>query len=305
MRAVVIQIAACLSACATSYEPFEIQPALPTPIDVLVVLDDTPAMASHLPRQPPPGAVGIVTAIYNGAPDVRIAVTTSTTGTLRTSAKVPDGFIEHRLDFTDGVLRTNYQGPLDSALGSIMNVGTSSIEPNAIAASAQRALGAGFVRPSSGVGIFVVTASDDQSPDDIASYASAIQNVPNEVMVSAVYAQPAPRLASFVDAFAKRYTQNLDAYNMESLSVFSWLFDSAPNDYCLPVTPADPHGCELFTSHDHVVNPLPECSGSAWDSETPCYQLIEEPSCTSSYAVLYGGGYGMYHPRIIGRCAVD
>jgi hypothetical protein len=95
-------VAACTSEAnlgRTYNEVFAISPALPTPLDVLVVLDDTTAMASHLPRVPNPANLGgVLVGIYNGSPDVQIAVTTSTTGTLRTSPNGPTRGKVHKFD---------------------------------------------------------------------------------------------------------------------------------------------------------------------------------------------------------------
>src|SRR5690606_9827804 len=126
--------------------------------------------------------------IYNGAPDLQIAVTTSTTGTLRVSPAVPSGVIKHALSFEDGELKTNYQGTIASALSSLMDVGADSTLPNAVVASTQLALETNFVRPSSGLGILVISAADDESIGDIANYADAIHARPNDVMLSAVVA---------------------------------------------------------------------------------------------------------------------
>ena len=170
-----------------TYETFEVQPILPTPLDVLVVLDDTAAMANHLPR-PGVDQLGILELIYNGAPDIRIGVTTTTTGTLRTSATAPEGLIEHRRDFGDGKLHMNYAGSLSYAIGSLTTVGSSSTAANQILDSAQRALATpGFVRADSSVGVFVVTATDDASPGDVSSYTAGVQAHGRPIMISGVF----------------------------------------------------------------------------------------------------------------------
>jgi hypothetical protein len=282
------------------------QPQLPTPLDILVVLDDTTAMQPHLPRRGI-DQLGIIPYIYNGAPDVRWAVTTSTTGTLRTSAAVPTGIIEERVDFTDGTLHTNYND-FPTAVASLTNVGAASTAPNAVLDSIQRAIATpGFARKDSGVGVFVLSAGDDASPNDPLTYASFA--IPNPVMLSTVIADAAPRISAFADAIPRRYAQPMDKYNMESLTVFSWLFKPIDNtDYCLPVTASREEGrfdCELFTSHEQVVSLLPECGAEALGAPDACWQIIEEPSCASGRGLLLGGPYMQYRPRIIGRCAVD
>lgn len=307
MRALLalLLLPACFPTSGGDMTEVEIEPALATPLDILIVLDDTPPMAAHLPRVPPPDNVaGVLVGIYNGAPDLRIAVTTSTTGTLRTSAAVPSGILEHTVRMTDGRLAQNYQGDLATALGSLMNVGTDSQGPNAPLASAAQAITApDFVREGSGIGILLASASDDASPNSPASYAQAIQDAHgNAMQVSAIYPEPSQRLAAFVDGFGHRRVTPIDAYDMEAVTIFAQLFAGVSNDACFPVAPTDSDQCELFTTHDQEVNPLPACFGSAWASILPCYEMIADASCASGTAMLLGGGFSYYHPRIFGRC---
>ena len=291
----------CASEPVDQAETFEIQPRLSTPRDILVVLDDTPAMGTHLPGPDPANVAAVLTGIYNGAPDLRIAVTTGTTGTLRTSPAVPTGVIEHRVDFADGELKTSYGGTLTSALSSLMNVGTSSTSASTVLASTEQALASGFsVRPSAALGILVVAANADASPGDAASYAEAIRARPNDVMLSWVSPDAEPRLDAFADGFAHRYFTPIDAYGMEAISAFAELFQDGPVDGCFPIDAAS--NCELYTSYDHVVNRLPACSGSPWESATACWQLQSDSACASGRAILFGGPFTVYHPHVIGRC---
>lgn len=301
MRSLLV-VGCLLPGCAESFETFELQPVLPTPIDLLVVLDDTTAMTTYLPRNPPPGQLTVPIAFYNGAPDVRIAVTTSTTGTLRTSAAVPSGVIEHRLDFEDAQLHTNYSGDLVDAIDSLMNVGTSSTAPNAVLASAELALHSYSPRNSAGLGILISTAGDDQSPGDVATYANTIR-ARGHAAISVVHGEPVQRLSEYADAFAERRMLPMADYNMTGVEVFTSLFrDGIPSDACFPFAPSDVESCQLFTSHDHVVRPLPLCLGSAYESARPCFELRADDQCSSGWVLLLGGGYSSYHPRIIGRC---
>lgn len=285
-------------------EPFEIAAVPRTPFDLLVVLDDTAAMENHLPREPSPGQIGVPVHFYNGAPDVRIAVTTTTTGTLRTSALVPSGIIEHTVSFEDGALRTSYTGTLADAIASLVNVGTSSTAPNAVLANTISALNGGFVRDGAAVGILLSTASDDESPDEVASYAAAVHAAASRVGVVVVNANPVPRLSAFADAFATRKVMPMDQYNMSAVEIFAGLFWVTPPPACFPLAPPDATACEVFTSYNEVVNPLPACTASAGESTTPCWAIIEDASCPTGHALLLGGGYQMYHPQLLGQCQV-
>jgi hypothetical protein len=299
MRAVALIL---LAGCTTTPEPqtFEIQPRLPTPLDILIVLDDTTAMASHLPRPDPANVGGVLILMYNGAPDVRFAVTTTTTGTLRTSPAVPTGIIEHAINFEDGTLDTNYQGTIANALSSLMNVGTASTAPNAIFASTESALATNFVRASAGVGLFVVSATDDQSPGDVATHIDAVRARPNEVMLSWLSPEGMLRLTAFADGLAYRYYTPIDAYGMQAVMPFTWLWHDEPLDFCFPIDAAT--DCEMHMSHNHIVTPLDECLGDPWQADVPCWQLSPANECASGRLIGFGGPFRHYHPRVIGRC---
>ena len=298
-----VAVVAC-SETHDTYEPFEIAELPRTPFDLLVVLDDTTAMANHLPRQPPPGQIGVPVYFYNGAPDMRIAVTTTTTGTLRTSPLVPNGIIEHTLSFEDGTLKTSYAGTLPDAIASLMNVGTSSTSSNAILASTASALSSGFVRDGAAVGVMISTAGDDQSPNEARSYADEVYAVASRVGISVVNVDPVPRLSEFADSFATRNFMPMGEYNMSAVEVFAGLFWTSPPVSCFPLAPQDVASCEVFTSFNHVVTALPSCEGTALASPTPCWQVVDEPTCASGRVLLLGGGYQMYHPQIFGRCRI-
>lgn len=303
MRAYLYGVVSVLSACAgESFETFEIQSATPTPLDLLVVLDDTTAMASHLPRNPPPGQVTVPIYFYNGAPDVRIAVTTSTTGTLRTSSAVPTGIIEHRVRFEDGTLATNYSGTLIDAVGSLMSAGTSSNAPNAPLAATEKALQTSFARSSASLGIMISTAGDDESPGDVATYATTLHAKKERVALSVVYAEPGQRLQAYADTFANRRMTPASEYSMQAVEVFASLLSVPPPDACFPIATPDATGCQLFTSHEHVVTPLPMCAGEALGTDTACWQMIADGGCASGLAILLGGPYRQFHPQIFGRC---
>jgi len=292
---------------APKAQTFEMQARLPTPLDVLVVLDDTPAMASRLP---PPGVdqLSILPLIYNGAPELRIAVTTGTSGELRTTAALPTGILEQAIDLTDGSLQTSYTGSLQTATDSLTNVGAASTGPNALLAAAQRALATpGFVRDGDAVGIFIVTAGDDASLGSPLDYAAAIQMPGNPTMVSVVDAVPTQRLGAFADALPHRSEMAMSAYDMEALTVFSSLFrDDETGDICLPITAAATNGqydCDIFGSYNHVVSPLPACMGDPWQASVTCWQISVEPSCGSGQMLLLGGPFTRNRPHVIGRCA--
>jgi hypothetical protein len=287
---------------------FAVPAELPTPLDILVVLDDTTAMAPHATDGPEPANLGgVLVAIYNGAPDVRIAVTTTTTGTRRVSPEVPSGILQHTVKMSDGTLETSYTGSIGTALASLMSVGASSTEPNAAFASAQSALDGDFVRPGAGVGILLATASDDASADAPASYATAIQGHGNPVLVSAAFLDPASRIDAFLAEFGNRNEMQLPEFNMSGISVFAQLFDPQPNASCLPIE-AEQYidgsalACGVVAAHEGEVASVPRCDGEGDPEGPPCYRLLAEPTCESGRLLILGGPFRMYHPVIEARC---
>ena len=293
--------AAFVSACASQTTPqpveFQIDPKLATPMDVLVVVDDTGlAQTENIPA--PANLAGVLEGIYNGAPDFRLAFTTSTTGALRTSASVPTGVIEHHVRMEDGVLATNYSGDLATAINSLTDF-TSSTGPNAVLASAVSASSAdGFVRPDAALGILLVSNHDDASPDSPASYAAAIQARATKSMVSAVYQAPAERIGQFVAGMTRSYEEQIDQYNMEAISSLAGMFEPRAAESCFPLAVADASECELATAYNQVSIPLPVCG----DASVPCFQLVADTSCSSGWTITFGGPYRYYHPTVIGRC---
>jgi hypothetical protein len=219
-----------------SYQTFELEPALPKPLDVLVVLDDTTAMASHLPRNPPPGQITVFAAYYNGAPDIHVAVTTSTTnGVLRRSSQVPGGVIEFRRDFTDGSIATNFQGELIDAIASLMNVESSSMQPNAVLASATTALESGFLRDDAAVAIVISTAGDDASSGEARTYADAILALGHVTGVTIIHADAVARLGAFIDSFGARKMTPMNEYYMGAIDALAGLVYQQPPLTCLPI----------------------------------------------------------------------
>jgi hypothetical protein len=316
----IIVPALCLTAACTTTEnlgfregspTFTLREELPDPIDLLVVLDDTTAMVPHLADGPAAGPLGEVwTPMYNGAPDVRIAVTTTTTGQRRTSASAPQGFIEHAVRMSDGGLTTNYTGDIGSALGSLMAVGASSQSPNRIFASIDSALDGDFLRAGSGLGVLIVTASDDESTEDVATYAAKIRGSGRATAASAMYVDPVVRLPAFLAAFNSRHVSPLEPNSTSDDYSFVSLFRPQPVAKCVPDTASayisgTQLDCAVVTAHEGVERALPYCDGDPWQADAPCYQLLADELCISGKLFLFGGPFRMYHPAANVYCESD
>jgi hypothetical protein len=287
-----------MSACNES-EPADlvIDPQLPTPMDVLVVVDDT-ALDQTAKIPDPTNLAGVLEGIYNGAPDLHIAFTTSTTGMLRMSPIVPTGVIEHRVRMEDGMLATNYDGDLAPAVSSLMRF-TSSTAPNTALSAAVGALSDGnFLRPEAALGILLVSGNDDASVDATSVYAAAIQARATTSMVSAVFQQPAERIEQFLGEMTRRYEQPIDQYDMNAIMALAGMFQPRSAESCFPLAVENATDCELATTYNHVSTPLPVCT----DDASPCFKLVADSSCASGWTILFGGAYRNYHPTVIGRC---
>lgn len=296
---VVVVLAGACTTSTTEPVELEIEPQLATPMDVLVVIDDTGlAQTANIPD--PRNLAGVLEGIYNGAPDFQIAFTTSTTGTLRTSPAVPTGVIEHHVRMEDGALETNYPGDLADAIQSLTSL-TSSTAPNTLLASTVGALaGSSFVRPDAALGILLVSSHDDVSPDAPEAYTTAIRARAAKSMVSAVYQQPAERIGQFLTGMTNRYEQPIDQYNMEAISSLAGMFAPRSGASCFPLAVTHASDCELATAYNHVSIPLPECTNDS----SPCFELVADASCASGLTILFGGPYRYYHPTVIGRCTL-
>jgi len=301
MRALAVLL--LLPACTTQPAELAIAAQLPTPLDVLVVVDDTSvAQTGRIPD--PANLAGVLEGIYNGAPDLRIAVTTTTTGTLRTSPIVPGGVIEHAVRMEDGLVDKNYSGELVTAVGSLLGFDATTGSNTALASTVLALDNGALVRDDAALGILLVSATDDASADAPGVYAAAIQAHATRTMVSVVDQQPAERIGEFLGAMTLRYETPIDAYNMEAISAFAGMFDPIANDSCFPLAIASAGDCELASAYQMVSNPLPACTGDPSAASSPCFMFVSDASCPSGWSILYGGAYRYYHPAIFGRCSL-
>src|SRR5689334_2177135 len=121
-----IAFMALLSACTSpTYAPFEMEKiTLIGELDILIVIDDTRAMVQQ------PDAMAAINAARlarwttdwsESLSNVRVAVTTTTTGTLQKSPLVPTGVIEHAIDTVTANPIVNYGGgDMSVALDSLL-----------------------------------------------------------------------------------------------------------------------------------------------------------------------------------------
>ncbi|HTL35051.1 MAG TPA: hypothetical protein VL326_18110, partial [Kofleriaceae bacterium] len=190
-------------------EQFEIPEYPPPNFDVLIVVDDTPAMASYQAHLA--GLANELVAqlrlIYGGIPNLHLAVTTSAAGgAFRTTQAMTEPFLADSLQF-DGSRTVNYQGTLDSVLADLLAVGAASTGANQPLDAIRVVVGAsGFLRRDAYAGVLVVSASDDASPPDYyAQWLKGAYQDPYGIIVGGIYPPGSAQLDSFLLSFDSRH----------------------------------------------------------------------------------------------------
>jgi hypothetical protein len=273
----------------------------PTPVDILFVIDSSPAAATYQEQIRDslqnvallPGRVaarldlhiGVITAdLGDGSTDERIAVPGSChgmgdAGLMRRSALVDGAFMtEHTTQAKNFI---NYQGDFTAALQSLSNVGTAGCAQTQPLEAIRRALrdphNAGFVRDDAALAIVILAAQDDQSPGSVDDYRAFLRNLKadeDDVMVAVAGPDGAscgtadvPRLRSIAgERFATLCNED----------VYDFVFRSAcfPNYIPIPCLDAN------------LVGEHPQCAvwddGGAYpqcgDGVTgPCWRLENKP----------------------------
>ncbi|HUS33658.1 MAG TPA: hypothetical protein VMZ53_34390 [Kofleriaceae bacterium] len=172
----------------------------PPLLDVLIVVDNTQAMAPYqakLPRL----AADLSTAIHSLArdmADIRIAATTNGGALSPVLSDHSDWFGVHSPSFT---------GSLESALTPLVDVGATASGPSQPLAAMRTALESSpaFLRPRASLVIVTMSATDDASPSfDYVSFAKAAKSDPANVMVIGIYPPGSTNLDAFHHAFPNR-----------------------------------------------------------------------------------------------------
>jgi hypothetical protein len=218
----------------------------PTPVDILFVIDSSPAAATyeeqiqtsleHVALTPGTVAarldlhIGMITAdLGDGSTDDRIAIPGSCHGT-------GDGALMRRSAFVDGAFMTehttqaknfiNYRGDFTDAIRSLADVGTAGCARTQPLEAIRRALrdphNAGFLRDDAVLAIVILAAQDDESPAGVDEYRAFLRGLKaddDDVMVAVAAPDgtscgtvDSPRLRAVADG---RFTSlcNEDVYN--------------------------------------------------------------------------------------------
>jgi hypothetical protein len=141
-------------------------------LDVLVVVDDSPAMAPHRERLRANFGrfIDVLNTVQGGLPSLHLGVVTTDAGEggrMRTSAQVDGAFISDVR--YQGAQRTrNYDGDLRDVFTELADAGSDGsvyARPlDAIRLALDNPANAGFVRDDAFLAVIVITATDDCSP---------------------------------------------------------------------------------------------------------------------------------------------
>ncbi len=306
----------------------------PPKLDLLFVVDDTTAMASHqaalqaLPAQIEQtlnGAYSGVVAHYH------IGVVTTdaaSAGAMRRSSTFDGAFIIQDATFTGPA--NNYQGTLADAIASVWPSSAASTAANQPLATSRAAFenaaaNSGFLRDDAFLGIVTLTASDDASSGAVEEYVSFFKSRkadPANVIVTGALDANAARLAAFHAQFPNRNdVTSIDSTDYsELLSIFAQLYKTTLGYACNkepadldPETPGAQVDCSFVWVENGVEHLLPACGTTT----QPCWEIVmaSPQICTdpSTQAHLQTRGFTTststygdpFHPEVRGQCLVN
>lgn len=288
-------------------------------LDLLFVIDTSPAMTPHLARVAAnvPRYMHMLETIEGGLPDVHIGVVTSDLGgsaagctatgqdgALQTTAGVTGAFISDRRTI-DGTRENNYTGALADVFTQLATRGDQGCAVQQPLEAAKRALSnhpanAGFLRDDAFLLVVFISATDEPSTA-VEPFAQALKSLkpdPAKVMVSAVIAPsdpvdatcaapPARHLHAFLTQFPGRaHEASICAENHEdALAHFAGLPTRILGNPCWDgvLTDVDPEAAGLQPGCAAWVEAETfEVTVPGCDTGlTPCYEIQEEPTiCT-------------------------
>ncbi len=257
----------------------------PPRMDVLVVIDDTSAAAPYADRLAtlPSVLEQTYASTARGTVDMHIGVTTD--GTLRRLPAMGAAFASIRTDF-DLLRITNFTGTLSDALTPVMDVGSDSDRPYQPLAAVRRVIEEnpdGFLRPDASLGIVIISASDDASPDAAIDYAASLRlakSDPAQIEILGITASPSPRLDELLARFpARSFVEPIANGDYPVLlTKLELLIRSILPGTCLhasdvdPETPGAQYDCTVTTWIRGAPHVLPPCK---LPGDQFCWSLID------------------------------
>lgn len=308
---------------------FDLPVAARPAVDMLVVIDNSPAMEPYRANVTAQHADYL--DLIEGY-DLHLGVITSDLGALNSECTSDDGLLvkptmasapflaEHR-DYAGG-LSKNYAGTLEAAFAEIANVGTTGCYLQHPLAAVHRALtnpaNAGFRRSHAWLIVVVIAARDDASSGYVHQYSGFLTSVTDEdrrVYVIGNYPGPLPRLDAFLEELPHHY-RGIDQPGLAGPHVLrDHGFLVCVEETLLDVDPEQP-GDQLDCSVAEKVRDgsdwiseqvLPACDPIA--SRRPCWRFEQDLQYCP-----FGAGRRLEVERwaeptreahVIGYCAVD
>lgn len=204
---------------------FDIPVGVQLETDILLVVDNSPAMAQHLERAMPQVVSLLADSAQHGDPDWHLGVITSDLGGAGCSERGDDGLfrseglvgapfvIEWR--HLDQRHTANYVGSLEDTLTRLTAVGTSGCARQQPLAAVRHALegqprNGGFRRDGANLLVVMISASDDASPEDVADHVAFLSGAApqHRLLLAGIYDQPAVRFDQLFAAFPNRAFQS-------------------------------------------------------------------------------------------------
>jgi hypothetical protein len=264
--------------------------AMPTPsvqpIDVLFVLDESPAMAAEHAR------VVASMAGFAQAFEAELAGQDLNLGVITTAPSahgrlVGDRFLHERSTVTE--IERDFSGSLADQLASLADHESSEAEPNQPLDASLLAVSAttnpGFHRADARLFLVIITNRDDESLGSAEDYRALVAAGSARFYLTLVEQAPAPRL----DAFASQFAGLEDSYTAIG-EIAQPAFDTGASLFALALLPpfrspsgcldaplAMPHECAISDVENGVASaPIPECTATIG---APCWYLDSTVTC--------------------------
>lgn len=272
-------------------------------LDVLIVVDDTPAMAPYVARTQ--AMLHDLDTTWDIPPDLHVVVATSA-GELRTATPVHGDFLDDELAPDWWSRTTNHDGTIGDDVARLGEVGTAGATNAPLDATLQ-ALGHSTFRRQAPLAVIIVAASDDTSSGSPDSYASVLRNSlsdPNEVIVSVVAPADAPRLAAFAAAFPNRSASATitDATYDGALALLDELRLVSLGAACIeaPADLAHPDCTVEIVQRDGAVQNVARCPGEH------CWSYIPDPwnACEGGGTIQVGPYLDAFPSTVRAQCVV-
>ena len=177
----------------------------PQPIDIVMVVDDSPAMAPFRPHVRD-GLRWAMSFIDSSWFDVHVAVIAADATSLHRTTAVDGAFLRSRF-LPDGSRDVNYAGTLPDAVAAFADVGTTGswdAQPLEAMAHALAARPAGFARDGALSHVAFIADVDDHSPRSLDAYELIVRAEREPPQLDAILPLPSlpdSRLAAFLARF--------------------------------------------------------------------------------------------------------